>query len=543
MSADGQTLRVLLVEDRADAAEVIVRTIMRAGHGVDCARAQTADELAELIARGPWDVALCDYNLPLFSGREALEQIKEAMPDLPVIVLSGTVREEVAVDLMTQGAADFVPKSDLTRLIPAIERELREAEERRHGRAAEKRYQTLYESSRDAIMTLDPPSWRFTAGNPATLAMFDTGDETTFVATAPWQLSPELQPDGRRSEDKAKEMIETAMRAGSNFFEWRHKRLTGEEFPATVLLTRVALGDHVFLQATVRDTTEQKRIEQELSQAQKLEAIGHLAAGIAHEINTPIQYVGDHAQFLKEGLEDLEPLLDKYAELLDAARSGKIPEALPEELLALQEEADLEYFRERAPKAIDQALAGVDSVATIVRAMKDFAHPGPAEMTPTDINRAITSTVTVCRNEWKYVSDVETDLDESLPPVTCIPGEMNQVILNMVVNAAHAIGDATSAKPDTKGRISISTRHENGHVLINISDTGTGIAKEHQKRIFDPFFTTKAVGKGTGQGLAIAYNVVVNKHGGNIQVDSEPGKGTTFNIVLPLSNASDDAGG
>jgi signal transduction histidine kinase len=191
-------------------------------------------------------------------------------------------------------------------------------------------------------------------------------------------------------------------------------------------------------------------------------------------------------------------------------------------------------LKEEIPKALSQALSGVQRVARIVQAMKDFSHPGTESKTPIDLNRAIESTLTVCRNEWKYVAELETDLDASLPAVSCLPGEFNQVILNIVVNAAHAIAD--QAKDGEKGVIRVTTRRVNDRVEIRISDTGTGIPESARGRVFDPFFTTKEVGKGTGQGLAIARSVVVDKHQGEIFFETEMGKGTTFIIRLPIED-------
>jgi len=178
----------------------------------------------------------------------------------------------------------------------------------------------------------------------------------------------------------------------------------------------------------------------------------------------------------------------------------------------------------------------VERVAKIVRAMKEFSHPGPKEKTLTNINRAIENTITVARNEWKYVSEMILDLDPDLPLVPCHPNEFNQVILNLVINAAHAIADVVGKGATNKGKITVSTRRKGDKVEISVKDTGTGIAPEIRSKIFDPFFTTKEVGKGTGQGLAIARSIVVDKHGGTINFETEVGKGTTFTIHLPIGN-------
>jgi signal transduction histidine kinase len=200
----------------------------------------------------------------------------------------------------------------------------------------------------------------------------------------------------------------------------------------------------------------------------------------------------------------------------------------------LFKEADGEFLIEEVPKAIEQTLEGLERISTIVRSMKEFAHPGPDSKTPTDLNRAIENTVIVAKNEWKYVAEVATDLDPQMPAVPCVPGEINQVLLNIIVNAAHAIAGVVKEGQGSKGLIRIRTRLVGQNAEIRISDTGTGIPHAIRDRIFDPFFTTKAPGKGTGQGLAIAYRVIVDKHGGQLSVESEEGSGTTFIIRLPL---------
>ena len=279
-----------------------------------------------------------------------------------------------------------------------------------------------------------------------------------------------------------------------------------------------------------RDISAKLDMEQQLLRGQKLEAVGQLAAGIAHEINTPTQYVGDNIRFLKDSFAAVGTLLSRLGHLDETATDGKI---LSADLHKALEDADADYLLAEIPRAVDQSLEGVDRVAKIVCAMKEFSHPA-TERTPLDINRAMASTATVASNEWKYVAELVTDFDPDLPQVPVMPGDFNQVILNMIVNAAHAIGDVVGDGANGRGTITLSTRKDGDCVEIRISDTGCGMTPAVAARIFDPFFTTKAVGKGTGQGLSITHNVIVDKHGGNIQVESAPGSGTTFIIRLPI---------
>lgn len=275
------------------------------------------------------------------------------------------------------------------------------------------------------------------------------------------------------------------------------------------------------------DITQQKKLEQELAQAQKLESIGQLSAGIAHEINTPTQFIGDNVRFLDEAMTDVLSVLQTLeARSGDEVVSGN---ALTKMLAG----ADVAYLRVEVPRAISQSLEGVARISKIVGAMKEFSHPA-IDRTPYDLNRAISSTITVASNEWKYVADIRTDFDATLPPVTVMPGAFNQVILNILVNAAHAIAEANADKSGAKGSINVSTRKIDNWAEIRIQDSGTGIPERIRDRIFDPFFTTKPVGKGTGQGLSITHDVVVNKHKGTISIETLPGQGTTFVIRLPI---------
>lgn len=285
------------------------------------------------------------------------------------------------------------------------------------------------------------------------------------------------------------------------------------------------------------DITQRLLIEHDHRQSQKLQSIGHLAAGIAHEINTPTQFVGDNLRFFSDSFRDITAVLGRYQSMLSSVKTGTCS---PDLIAACDEElrrADLDFLLEEIPKAITQSAEGVIRVASIVRAMKEFAHPGKDEKACVDLNKAIESTVTVARNEWKYVADLTTDLAPNLPLVPCFLGQFNQVILNMIVNASHAIADVTKGT-DVKGIISITTRSLDGWVEIRITDSGTGIPEQIRTKIFDPFFTTKEVGKGTGQGLAIAHSVIVKKHRGTITLESEVGRGTTFIVRLPLGTGT-----
>ena len=282
------------------------------------------------------------------------------------------------------------------------------------------------------------------------------------------------------------------------------------------------------------DITDRKNLEAQLQQSQKMEAIGQLAAGIAHEINTPTQFVGDNTRFFQDAFEDLIDIIKIYKELIESSKSGSLTDELIQTAEERIEEIDLDYLVEEIPIAIQHTLKGVGRIAKIVQAMKIFAHPGGEEKEPADINKEIEKTITISRNEWKYVAKLETDFDESLSMVPCFQAELNQVILNMIVNAAHAIAEANKDNPSQMGTIRVLTRREDNWAKIYISDTGSGIPQEIQHKIFDLFFTTKDPGKGTGQGLAISHSVIVEKHKGAITLESREGKGTTFIISLPL---------
>ncbi len=314
---------------------------------------------------------------------------------------------------------------------------------------------------------------------------------------------------------------------------------SGMEFPVALsvapLLRNEKLSGAVvtFHDVSARQQAEERRsyLERELNQMHKMEAVGQLAGGIAHEINTPIQYVGDNLRFLQDSCAEITTLLTAYRELLDQAQT--VDELKPQVAAVREamEEMDLEFLQEEMPTALTQSISGAEQVAHIVKAMKEFAHPGQKQMAMADLNQIVTSTATVSRNEWKYAAEMEFDLATELPQIMCMAPEISQVVLNLIVNAAHAI---QGSGKDEKGIIRIVTGSNGKHAEIRITDNGSGIPEAVQASVFNPFFTTKDVGKGTGQGLAICQDVVVSKHHGEIFFETEEGVGTTFVIRLPV---------
>ena len=329
-------------------------------------------------------------------------------------------------------------------------------------------------------------------------------------------------------------------------FTTTHLTKSGKRIPVEIFLQYVQpAGESGRFVSIVRDISrrleeekEKEKLQARLLHTQKLESVGQLAAGIAHEINTPAQYIGTNIDFLEDGFKDAAKLVTAYQRLLAAEKNHAVTAELIEETEEVQEGADWDYLAQELPLAIAQSKDGVHRISTIVRAMKEFSHPGSKEKIPIAINDLINTTLTISRNEWKYVADVETDLAGDLPMIPCLSDEMGQVFLNLLVNSAHAIATLLGSTPvGDKGRITITTQLSGDQAEIRFTDTGCGIPKDILSKVFDPFFTTKEVGKGTGQGLAIARDVIVNKHGGSLEVESEEGQGATFIIRLPITPA------
>ena len=343
---------------------------------------------------------------------------------------------------------------------------------------------------------------------------------------------------GDRASARFQERDEELMSSGEELLHEQIMFTDADGQPRQADLSRVPVrgadGAVTGLLILAIDTTDRVKLESQLADASKMEAIGQLASGVAHEINTPIQFVGDNIGFVGSTFEDLLPVLAKAEALAKAVAAGDASEDAATALLAMIDEADLEFALEEIPGAIEQSAEGIDRVTKIVRGLKEFAHPGGDESEPSDVNHIIQSTVAVASNEWKYVADVQFDLAPDMPPVTCMPAKLAQALLVIVVNAAQAISEANDGGSCGRGRIDIATRADGNICEIRIVDDGPGMSDEVRDRIFEPFFTTKGVGVGSGQGLPIAQRIIITDHNGTLDVRSEVGAGTTFVIQVPI---------
>lgn len=529
--------RIMLVEDEPIIALDLRRRLERLGYEIT-AIADNAEDALSLAARTPPDLVLMDIVIqgPIDGVELAVELGRRGLPVIFLTAHSDAVTLERAKKAHAYGF--LVKPFEGRELHTSIELALHRHEsdsQRRISEASLKESEERFRQTLDAItdlVLLKRPGSQFLWGNRAMREFYGmSNDALQGILDAPWvapdQTAQYVRDDARVFSTRQPLVIpdEPATR-----FDGETRRFRTEKTPIFD-----ASGEVVMLVAVAHDITESTQLASQLRLADRMATVGTLASGIAHEINTPVQFVSDSVHFLRDATRDLFGLLEKLQEVQRLVMGGAPASEQRAAAAAAAEEAenaDLSYLHENVPKAFERSLEGLERVTKIVRSMKEFAHPDQTEMATADLNRAIESTLTIARNEYKYVAEVETDL-EPLPPVTCHLGELNQVILNLIVNAAHAIASVVG-DGGTKGIIRLSTRGDGDSVTIAISDTGTGIPEELRRRVFDPFFTTKEVGKGTGQGLALARAVVVDKHGGELTLESEVGKGTTFFIRLPI---------
>jgi len=557
-----QMNNVLVVDDEASVCEIVSRELSSAGF--TCVTAESGEEALEKFTDPDSFVAVvADLVMPTMGGLELAVRIRELDSDVPVIILTAHATLETAQEGYKHGVYQYLVKpKGFASLEACVEgaaelARLRRSERNRRKELeaeVERRTQEL-EFQRAALETQHRRVSSIIEEADFGLLVLGESDDVFLINHRAEELLEMLPEFRRKSFDKpyrdvfppgANEKIAhlvNAVRATRQVQKLGDVSIAPRAILDLVSYPVIDDGAISAVVVAVNDVTEKKELEAQLMQAQKLESIGQLAAGIAHEINTPTQFVGDNTTFLGMAFSKLTKLLDCYDELFHAAKEDNLAEELLDKVEATAKKVKVDYLLEEIPKAIEQSKEGIERIAKIVRAMKEFSHPGMEEKASVDLNHALQNAIDVSRNEWKYVADLTTELEPGLPHVPCLLGEMNQVFLNMIINAAHAIGDVAGDRAEEKGTITVSTCQEDSWAVIRISDTGSGIPEHIRSRIFDPFFTTKKVGRGTGQGLAIARSVVVDKHGGTISFETEEGRGTTFIIRLPLEdpvNEEDD---
>jgi len=536
--------------------------------GFHILEAENGRQAWELFLEKKPDLVLTDLRMPVMDGFQLLSRILAESPDTPVIVISGVGTLTDVIEAIGLGAWDYLSKPipDMSILSHAVNRALDRLKlvrtSRDHQQILE---QTVRERTRkladelkerkkiEQLVTNAKNEWERTMdAMPDLIALLDNEQRiirlnrtmATAIGLTPAEAvgtkcylcmhgkkcPPEKCPHLQMMQDGQPHTVEI------------YEELFDRTFEVSVVprfdVDNITLigSIHIARDISARKEAEheQKKLQSQLLHAQKLESVGQLAAGIAHEINTPSQYVGTNLDFLDEAGHDVSKLVAQLQTLVQAEEQGSLSPQLFQDARQALEDADWEYLATEIPNAITQSRDGIRRVSSIVRAMKEFSHPGSKEKVAINLNTIIQTTITVATNEWKYVAEVKTDFDPDLHSIPCLSDELGQVILNMVVNAAHAIGEKLGDNPEgQKGRITLVTRQDDKWVELRISDTGAGIPEAIRQRIFDPFFTTKKVGKGTGQGLAIVHDVIVEKHQGAIALESEVGVGTTFIIRLP----------
>ena len=480
----------------------------------------------ELIGKTESDFLPSARATASYENEQRIMQTGQAMFNHEEIVLDGQGNQ---IPVLTTA----VPLHDSAGQVTGIAGVGRNISERKRGEealaAAEKKYRGMFDEALVGIFQLDPEGSLLALNHAmARILLYATPDEMLEHFKAPLWTAAVLP-------ERSAELLAAMKDFGHvRAFELEvFRKDEGKVWISANVRTMTDSGVLTGFEGMFEDITERRLLREQLLQAQKLESVGQLAAGIAHEINTPTQYIGDNIRFLKKSFAKLAAVLSAYGRLWEETSRDNVTSTCIAEMTAALQKTDVGFLVEEIPKSINDSLEGVTRVSALVSAMKEFSHPGTREKVALDLNHAIQSTITVAQNEWKYVAEMETNFEPTLPHVPCLPGEFNQVILNLIVNAAHAIGDRSKERNGEKGKITVRTASCATGVEIRIGDTGGGIPVQARTKIFDPFFTTKEIGKGTGQGLAIARSVIVDKHHGSIDFETVLGKGTTFIIRLP----------
>jgi signal transduction histidine kinase/CheY-like chemotaxis protein len=569
--------RVLVADDNALGAALVRDSLVEAGCSVrvegDGARAFGA------LSQESFDLLVTDWEMPVVGGLELCLRIRRTteLSNLQIVVLTAHTGPQATVEALEAGADDFVAKPfHPAELVARVAARLRIA----HLQMRLKRQNAQEAALRRVALAV--------AGVPGAGAVFDAVAReaahyfgTEIGAVYAFENDVAVRK-GSWGVGSVREEVPLALRGQGALarvhIAGRAARIDDYERlgdDPTALIARsaglraavaapVQVGGKLWgsiLVATRRDGVLNGDVEQQLAdfavllglaiandeaarqrdeltrhlrQAQRFEAVGQLAAGVAHEINTPIQFIGDSISFLREAYEEYAGLIGHYRAVAGAATAGPVPPQMLAELVEAEESADIEDLEEQVPRAISRSIHGLDRVARIVKAMKDFSHSSDDLHAPSDIGNLIESALSMAANRIKEVGVLTTDIP-SLPPVICDAGDISRVILNLALNAADAVADRWDGADG--GEVGVSAHLDGDRVMIAVTDNGPGIPPSVRERIFDPFFTTKPIGRGTGQGLALAWITVVEQHGGTLSFTTEPGRGTTFSLGLPVGGA------
>jgi PAS domain S-box-containing protein len=516
---------ILIVEDETVVAMQLHHSLGQLGYRVTDVVSSSDAALASARSNPP-DLVIMDILLEGdMDGIETAGALQAVRP-VPVVFSTGSQDKATFERALstTPGAYVFKPVEPV-QLAMAIAMSLKSFEAQEALRQSEERYRKIFENAGDAVLICETEG-AFLDVNLVAGSLLDYPQDELRALSVTTIEAP------NRTEFRSG--LKEAFEHGHHFCETALQTRKENLLAVEITMSRISFQEGEAVHCLIRDVTARKDLEMQLLHAQKMESVGQLAAGIAHEINTPTQYIGDNTRFLQDAFHDLLAL----TEFCETACSAETTAA--RELARRKEDMDFDFLRTEIPHAVRQSLEGIEKITRIVQATRKFSHPGSQVKTGTDINEILENTLTVAWNEIKYHADVIREYSRELPEVPCFPADLGQALLNIIVNAAHAVGQRFEGSEE-RGIIRIETGIRDNCAEIRIQDTGCGIPEEHQDKIFHPFFTTKEVGKGTGQGLALTYTIITDRHDGRISFASRPGEGTIFIVRLPLDTVDEAA--
>jgi PAS domain S-box-containing protein len=537
-----QPYRVLHILDFGNGESVIADELDIDNFQFQSTRVDSVSSFEKSITDFQPDLVITDYLFKNFDGIEAITKSKKFFPDTLFFILTETISEFDAIECIKAGVSNIINKDQVSSILMIVQ----EAQKYQQARLEKKQVEDQLAREREilSISLANIGEAIVTISISGEIVLFNKAAQKITEYSEIEAVGKPAKEILRILDEKTNKLLEDPighlLKIDTSFdINTPHRRpvlltKTNKKILISGKITPVQIDqhNHTGYVLVFDDVTEKELLAAQSMLSSKMESIGQLAAGIAHEINTPIQYLGDNLHYVQHALEKYIETDQRQTRILQSiADSNKAAK----EVLNFRNSQRIEHLNKEIPAAIQESYEGLERVRKIVMAIREFSHPSLKEKAYSDINKSIQTTITISKNEWKYCAEMETDLDPNLPLVLCRIDELNQVLLNMIVNAAHAIQEKQNKNEKEKGKITIKTGLVKGQVSIAVTDTGCGISEEIVNRIFDPFFTTKDVGKGTGQGLSLAYNIIVNHHHGAIHVSTKENIGTTFTIELPIA--------